>query len=127
MGKTFTLDSFRQEVDRKYGPFVLEGVPGGGDIRFLPMLRHTRERRDEIGAVLDRHTTKQGTEEAPAETTDLNKSIADIEELLSLVLENRSDMTRLKTAFGDDGQLFMSLWSEYQEATQPGEAEHSES
>lgn len=142
MGKSFTLQSFKDEVDRKYGPLVLSGFPGeGGDIRLLPMLRHTEERRAELSAAMaDLTSTATSAKdvlasvtdpdvEAPADTsaTDLNQSIRKVESLLTLVLERKSDIERIKLGIGDDGQAMLELWTQYQEGTQPGEASDSAS
>lgn len=136
MGKSFTLDNLKSVLEEKYGPVVLDGFPGeGGRIRLLPMMRHTEARRDEISAVMKRHAedakARKLAEVSPAgddvESADLNKSIEQIEELLTLVLERKSDMDRIKEGFGEDGQALLLLWEEYQEATQPGEASPSES
>jgi len=135
MATTFTLDNLRADLESKYGPVVLEGFPGeGGPIRLLPMLRHTAARRDEISALMKRHAEdararevaeKADDPEAEVKSTDLNRSVAQIEELLTLVLERKGDIERIKTAFDGDGQALMLLWESYQEATQPGEAEPS--
>src|SRR5690242_18752570 len=138
MGKSFTLQSFKDEVDKKYGPMVLSGFPGeGGDIRLLPLLRHSESRRAEISTALSSLQDAQKSTQAviaavndpgaevpvDAPSVDLNGTIRQVEELVTLVLERKSDIARIKDGIGDDGQAMLELWSQYQEDTKPGEAE----
>jgi hypothetical protein len=139
MGAKFTLQNLKDDLDAKYGAVELEGFPGeGGIIRLMPMLRHTEQRRDEITAVMQRHAAEGKARKAAAapgqedeledgEGVDLNKSVHQIEELLTLVLERKSDIDRIKQGFGEDGQALIALWETFQESTQPGEASPSES
>lgn len=128
MGKSFTLDNFKQHLDAKYGPLELLGFPGeGGPIRLLPMLSHGEERRAEISAVMASHRDKSKTGEDDEESSDLNASIRQVEELITLTLERKSDIDRIKQGFGGNGQAMIELWEQYQEATRPGDPSPSDS
>lgn len=140
MPNTFTLDNLRSTLEAKYGPVVLEDFPGeGGPIRLLPMLRLPKDRRAELSKVMAQHASEgrardaaqaageTAPEEGDESATDLNQAVDRVEELLTLVLERKSDIDRIKVAFDDDGQALLMLWEKYQAVTQPGDPSPSES
>lgn len=125
MSKTLGLDDLRSTIETKYGPFILEGFPGGGPIYLLPILRLTRDRRTEFSVALGELNSRPATEDDGK--VDLNETIDTIVKLLGLVCEKPKDIDRITKALKDDGQALLEIWSQYQEVTQLGEASPSAS
>jgi hypothetical protein len=121
MGKIFTLDSLREELDNKYAPFQIEV---GGEVLVMRNLLRLPEK--ERGAAMDALTAadKESQEEESAE------SIAKLEEslrtVISLVTADGKGQ-KLVDAIGDDLALKIEIVQAWGAATQPGEAENSPS
>lgn len=121
MGNTLTLDALREQIETKYGPFILEGFPDGGPIHLLPVLRLPRDQREQFS----QKASELGGQEN--QSGDLNSSVDTIVDLLGLVCQEPKDIARIKKAVGDDGQMMLEIWSQYQEVTKLGNASPSES
>jgi hypothetical protein len=111
-----SLNDINQEADEKYGPFVVEDVPGG-DVVLRNTLRLTRNELDQFSQLDAKIKAAQG---------DPNKVLDVMAEVFVLVSVGDGGK-RLLDALGDDPPKLMHLLTLYREATQPGEALPSES
>jgi hypothetical protein len=113
MGKLFTLDSLREEVEKKYAPIE---VDYGADkpAQLSAILRLPKGPRDKVLEELDRLQ----------ETSDVDEMQDCAVNILSLV---SPDGGRLVEAIGADLALTMAVLEAWMESTQPGEAGNSPS
>lgn len=121
-----TLDFIKSEIERKYAPFVVKGVKGG-DVKLLPMLRLSSEKRarliqlqKDVERVQD---VGEGEEDAESNTNDLLNILAD---LVKTVVETDAQADRLVKELGDDPAAYQTVFEMYSEATQPGEVSPSD-
>jgi hypothetical protein len=99
------------EANEKYGPFVLEDVPGG-DVTLRNIIRLTKNERQRVSEL------NAAIEAAKGDTNIVLDSAA---ELLKLVAVGDGG-TRLIEAMADDPPKIISVLNLYTEATQLGEA-----
>jgi Mycobacteriophage tail assembly protein len=118
MGKTLTLDALREQIETKYGPFVVE-LGKGKSVRLLPVLRLPQERRARVSGVLKTISDTEGS--------DLNALVEQLKAAIVSVCETDAEGDALLEAIGDDGQMIQELFSQYQEATGLGDPAPSES
>lgn len=116
---SINLADIQAAADAKYGPYLIEGVPGG-DVTLISVLRLPTDRR------------KQFIQIARAlESLDLDNLDDDIaprfEDALRLVARNKVEGDRLVKALGGDLSLLVEIFTGYSEATQPGEVPPSQS
>jgi len=113
MGNVFTLDSLREEVEKKYAPIVIDY---GGDkpAELSALLRLSKKPRDAVLAQLDRLQ----------ETEDVDVMQECAVEILKLV---SPDGERLVAALESDLALTMRVLETWMESTQSGEAGNSPS
>lgn len=104
------------EADEKYGPFVLEDVPGG-DVTLRNLFRLTKN---------ERHRVRELNGQIKGAKGDVDTVMDAAVELLELVATG-DDGTRLVAALADEPPKIMHVLNLYMEATQPGEALRSES
>lgn len=126
---SITLDFIKEEIDRRYAPFVVEGVPGG-DVTLLPLLRLKSEHRNELLGMLDRVNKLQESSNdestAKASSEEVSEMLDIFGRAVSLVAENDAAAERLHKALNYDTAAYTLVFTEYIEATQVGEAEPSE-
>lgn len=103
------------EANEKYGPFVLEDVPGG-DVTLRNVIRLTKNERQRVSELNATMKSAKG---------DVNAILAAAAELLELVAAGDGG-ARLVEALADDPPKIMAVLNLYMEATQPGEASRSE-
>lgn len=111
-----SLNQINTEVDQKYGPFVVEDVPGGDVTLRNPVRLVESERAQLVGL----------NAEIKAAEGDVNKVIAAAESLLKLVSVGDGGK-RLVAALDGDAAKLIHLVNLFTEATQMGEASRSES
>lgn len=113
MGNVFTLDSLREEVEKKYAPVVIEY---GGDkpAELSALLRLPKKPRDVVLKQLD----------ILQETDDVDVMQGCATEILKVV---SPDGQKLVEALGADLALTMRVLETWMESTQPGEAGNSPS
>lgn len=104
------------EADQKYGPFVLEDVPGG-DVTLRNIYRLAENERHQVKELNDKIKAAKGDVDIV-----LNAAVA----VLELVAVG-DDGKRLVEALGGEPPKILHVLNLYMEATQPGEALHSES
>jgi hypothetical protein len=113
MGKIFTLDSLREEVEKKYAPVSIEL----GDelaVELQPLLRLDKGPRTAVMEQLDR---LQETNDV-----DVMQDCA-----VQIIILASHDGQRLVDAIGDDAALTMRVLEAWMDSTQPGEAGNSPS
>lgn len=106
-----TLDNIRQAADDKYGPFVVEGVPGG-DVTLVNALRLSKDKRKKL-------TDMQSDEDG-----DQDEKLRD---MIRLVADSPASAKRLLDALGDDLAQLAVVLNEYGQAARLGEASPSAS
>lgn len=111
---SITLGDIQAAADRKYGPFIIEGIPGG-DVTFVSPIRLPKERRKQL---LD----LQGEDGFDLENVD-----DEVIELIRVVAASKSDAERLIKAANGDLAVLLEMFTKYTEATSLGEASPSES
>lgn len=111
-----SLNDINKEADEKYGPFVIDDVPGG-EVVLRNALRLTKSERQQLSEL---------DAEIKAAKGDANKVIDAAGKLLGLVAAGDGGK-RLLDALGDDATKVIHVVTLYREATQPGEASRSES
>lgn len=104
------------ETNEKYGPFVLEDVPGG-DVTLRNIYRLTEN---------ERHRVRELNAKLKAAKGDVDTVLNAATELLELVALGDGGV-RLVEALAGEAPKIMHVLNLYMEATQPGEALHSES
>lgn len=121
MGKVFSLDSLREELDNKYAPVK---VDVDGDVVVLRNLLRLPEKERNTAVELMTEVDKLSEGEETAET--MTRTHEAVREVLRLVAaDGKGD--KLVSALGDDLALAMELVRVWGEATQPGEASSSPS
>lgn len=113
-----SLDQINQEADKKFGPFVVTGVPGG-DVTLRNAVRLAKSERDKVRQMQGKIKTLR---ESQDETGTL-KLLADFFDILSVGDGGK----RLVKEIGDDPAKLMVLMEMYAEDTQLGEALRSAS
>lgn len=126
---SITLDFIKEEIDRRYAPFVVEGVPGG-DVTLLPLLRLKSEQRNELLGMLERVNKLQENADAENASATSPEEVSEMLDIfgraVSLVAENDAAAERLHKALNYDTAAYTLVFTEYIEATQMGEAGPSE-
>lgn len=113
-----SLNQINQEVDNKYGPFVVEDVPGGEVVLRNP-IRLTSNERDQLMKL-------ESELRAAQKASDTNAALAAGSELVEIVSVGDGGKRLLKE-LGDDPSKLMFVLELYSEAVQLGEAKRSES
>jgi hypothetical protein len=114
-----SLTQINEEVEQKYGPFVIEDVPGG-DVTLRNPIRLTENERHRLGEL--HRSLNQTEQDAP----DEDAVVARIREILDLVAVGDGGK-RLSEEVGDDAGKLLHVFRLYAEAMQLGEASPSES
>lgn len=108
-----TLDDITSAADAKYGPFEVEGVPGGSVTLVNPLRLHKDKRK------------KLNELQAKQENTDDQADL--FRDMLKLVAKTPADAARLIEALGDDLAKYAVVLTSYGEAARLGEASPSPS
>lgn len=121
---TVTLDFIKTELEKRYAPFIVEGVPGG-DVRMLPALRLPGEQRKKL---LSLQTEVEKIQDVGEDgEVDVDRLISMLAEMVAVVTDSEEAAARLQDALGDDPAAYELVFSMYSQATQSGEASPSES
>lgn len=110
----FTLDDIREAAEKKYGSFDIE-LPDGETVSLLNPMRMDKAKRKELGALQERLNALSESEESVDE-----ESV--VEEMLTLVAASPAQAKRLLKALGDDMAMKITVFNQYGESTQAGEA-----
>jgi len=123
MSNVFTLESFQEELEAEYEPFVFRA--GGQEFVLVSLLRVSKETRKACTDKLKELDVKDGAD-VSAEDLDEDASIEAIQFILSSVTQDRKGKALIK-AIGNDLLMNMKIMQRWQEKTQPGEAQDSPS
>lgn len=118
MSKRFTLDDIHAAAEKKYGSTWLD--LDGGEVELVNVLRLPKEKRKVIMNIASESKKNEG------ETTDLDKTHADL--LAGLVAACRTSAQEkiLKDNIGHDTTYVVEVFSLYMEETEVGEASPSQ-
>jgi hypothetical protein len=124
-----SLGDLQKAADEKYGPFVIEDVPGG-DVVLLNSLRLPKEKKVELER-LQTGAVELAKRLAAGELSDDELKEATVNpgfsRILRLSCESDEAADRLFDVIGDDFGLLVNIWNAYTEAVNPGEAPPSQS
>lgn len=120
MGNVFTLDSLREELDREFAPLKFQDGNTEYVLRNVLRLGKT-ERKAVLEKLRDLETDDEDKDVDPDVALDA------ILFILATVADTKAKGEKLVKLIGDDLALAMKLMEHWTEATQPGEAEPSES
>lgn len=126
MSNVFTLDSMREELDRKYAPVIVD--LGSEQVELRSLLRLKSGPRKEVATKLEELKKINETADAEDEDTmslrDLDKATNLAEEILYHVADKPD---KLIDALDGDMSLIMQVFEAWMGDTQAGEADSSES
>ena len=108
-----SLTQINKEADERYGPLIVEDIPGG-DVTLRNLIRCTENEMAQVAELDSRLRTAQ-------KENDVVTAIKVARDLIELVAVGQ-DGRRLLDALGDDSAKLMYLLELWAEATQAGEA-----
>lgn len=117
MGNVFTLDSLREEAERKYAPCPIE-LPDGTVVTLRNLIRLPSKIRAKV------YDTLKLLENDDDSDTDFDAMVDAASKVLEMVAD---DGPRLVKELGGDMALMMLLIERWMQNTQPGEATTSDS
>lgn len=116
MGTSFTLDSLREEVEKKYAPIDIV-FPDESKVELHSLLRLPKKKRDSVLESLKAlEKIEEEDEDAVAEMVKVISSV------LTLIAD---DGPKLLKALDGDLALSMRILEAWLAASQPGEAKNS--
>lgn len=124
MSNTFTLDSMREEMDKKYAPVTLD--LGGGDVVVLQNVLRIKagDRKEALSLIKQIQSLTESKDDAELSEEDLDA----VNELQEKILQLAADKPELlDAAVGGDPMIVMEIFNRWMESTQAGEASSSES
>jgi hypothetical protein len=113
-----TLNEINTETDNRYGPLVIEDIPGG-DVTLRNLIRCTENEMDQVSKLDTKLREAQ-------KASDMKAALGCAKELLEIAAVG-TDGERLLEALGDDSAKVMYVLELWAEATQAGEALRSDS
>jgi Zn-finger domain-containing protein len=131
MSNVFTLDSLRQETERKFAPVKI-GLSDGSQVEMLSILRLGKKSRDSVLATIEDMRSISNDETAADELTDEENEllIESISDIFRTIVASKADKL-LAELDGDDLlvkiSLMMSVLTTWLEGAQVGEARNSPS
>jgi hypothetical protein len=133
MATTYSLDQLRQDVEAKYGPFVVE-LGGGATATLHPILRLPQDRRETFARQYAELRRLQAAE-ADGDGAGVGDILGQLDEvgellrgLLTTVAATPGDAERLWAALPTDDPTFtLELFERYAARSMPGEASPSPS
>ena len=117
MGNLFTLESLREEAERKYAPCPIE-LPDGTVVTLQNLIRLPSKVRTQV------YDTLKLLENDDDGDTDFDAMVDAASKVLEMVAD---DGPRLVKELGGDVALMMLLIERWMQNTQPGEATTSDS
>lgn len=120
MATTLRLDDIKAEMERKYGPLVID--LGHRQVHLLSALRLPDTRRKALAGIQDQLAAAQ-------EANDADQMLPLMRQLVGEVCGDDEQADALLEAVAGDDELAMlaTVLKQYQEHSQPGEAESSPS
>lgn len=112
-----SLNQVNKEADERYGPFIVEDVPGG-DVTLRNIIRCTENEIDQVSKLDGRMKEAQ-------KNSDMGAALTCARELIEVVAVGQ-DGRRLLEEIGDDAAKVMYILELWAEATQAGEALRSD-
>ncbi|ASZ75457.1 tail assembly chaperone [Mycobacterium phage Kimona] len=124
MSKIFTLDSFREEVEKEFAPVKLD--LGGETVTLRNLLRVGKAAREELFGHLDRmDKMSEGKAEEDMTVEELEETASIALRVLELVADSPTGGRALVSQLEDDLALTLKVFEAWMEATNPGEAPRS--
>ncbi|WP_079378648.1 phage tail assembly protein [Mycobacteroides chelonae] len=128
MSNVFTLDSFREEVEREFAPFKLQ-ITEDVTLTLRNLIRIPETKRKKAFSLIEEMQDVKASDSSDisdsGDSLDLAAAIG--LQLIPLVADNESVANELVEAIRDDVPLIMKVLEGWMEATQVGEATSSES
>lgn len=118
MTNIISLDSIREDVERKFKPVVID--LGGTEVTLRNLLRLDATKRREVTALL-KSVQRDGDE-----SVDADEVLASMHKVLEIVADDVKSGKALTKALAGDLTVTMEVIHLWTEATQPGEAENSD-
>ena len=115
MGKSFTLESWREEIDNKYAPVDI-ALPSGKVVTLPALLRMKGNQRAETQKLM----SEMGEVQA-AEDTTLD-DVVEVGKRALACIAGKADGKALVDAIGDDPALVLRVLEAWMDTSQPGEA-----
>jgi len=109
------FDDIRQAAEEKYGPYIIEGIPGG-NVTLLNAIRLPKSKRMRL--------VKLQSMQAKEMVKEQDQLLRD---MLQLVAATADDAQRLLAVVGDDSALMAELLNDYGQKAQSGNASPSPS
>ncbi|OBJ41323.1 hypothetical protein A5630_23065 [Mycolicibacterium mucogenicum] len=124
MSNIFTLDSLREEIEKEFAP-AKAVLSDGTEIILRSLIRLGKSDRKAVSASIEAFQARLAKQEAGEELTI--DDVDYITDQVCSVLETvaAANGKRLVREIGGDFQLAVSVLTQWQEATQLGEAESS--
>jgi hypothetical protein len=106
---SITLADIKRSADKKYGPLIVEDVPGG-PVELINPLRLSKAKRDRLSKI--------------DEESDIDKKFTSI---IQIAVAKPADAKRLLAEVGDDLTYLADLCQKWTSSAQVGEASPSPS
>lgn len=128
MSNVFTLDSYREEVEREFAPFKLQ-ITEDVTLTLRNLIRIPEAKRKKAFSLIEELQDVKASDSTDisdnGDSLDLAAAIG--LQLIPLVADNETVANQLVEAIRDDVPLIMKVLEGWMEATQVGEATSSES
>lgn len=118
MAKKFTLDDIREAAEKKYGSFDIE--LGDGEVSLLNPLRLPKAKRDALIALQDQLDSAGEDDESKVDEEAL------LDDMIGLVAATPGQAKALLKALNGDLAMKVTIFNEYGQSTQAGEASASQ-
>lgn len=120
---TYSLDQLREDVENKYGDFVVE-IGDGEEVRLRSALRMPKADRDKLRKLFNdyRDLQEKGDDDSIGLSDD---SLNMLHTQLRLLATDKKAADKMLKMIGDDLAMLSGLLDAYTEATQPGEVSAS--
>lgn len=126
MSNVFTLDSLREEVEKEFAPVKID-IGNGTEVVLQNVLRLGKTDREKVAGLLGSlEALEKAGHEADEDSAEdaIEEMIAVVHKVIALVAKDHGD--KLVAQLGDDVPLTMKVVNRWMEATQPGEAQPSQ-
>ncbi|AIS73697.1 tail assembly chaperone [Mycobacterium phage Panamaxus] len=125
MANVFTLDSFREEVEKEFAPVKIE-VDAETSVVLRNLLRVPRASREEIFGLLEQmDKMSEGKKEDEMTVEELEATAGIALKMVELVADSPAGGRKLVAQLEDDLALTLKVFEAWMEATNPGEAQRS--
>jgi len=124
MSNTFTLDSLREEVEKKYAPVKI-GLKDGSEVTLRNLIRMDKKERKLVLDLLDALKDSDGKSEDDLDSEEVDDLIATVGKILPIIAETAARGRKLASEIGDDFALTTLVLERWMGATKLGEAPNS--